>query len=126
MPCSWRSRPSSSPSRETRSVPVALTAYIRTTDAASVASDDGAAADGLRHQLRSAAAVEQPFDDACCVSTPVGVGTPYAPVANSPSESVPQMPHDHVHRHGADRIVDAQVLEQRRSPRSPRRRRRCR
>ena len=41
-----------------------------------------------------------------------GPVAPYLPQANRPSESVPQIPQNAVHRNGADGIVDAQPFEQ--------------
>jgi hypothetical protein len=49
MPCSWRSTPSISPSRETRNVPVAFTAYISANDTAERGKHHRATADSLRH-----------------------------------------------------------------------------
>ena len=111
MPCSCRSRPISSPSFETRSTPIALTPYITASATTNVAAGDDQAADRLRHEhLQCRRRRTDPLAEPRCpaASGPVALNWPQA---NSPSDSVPQMPQMPCTGHRADRIIDAQPFQ---------------
>ena len=94
MPCSCKSSPCNSPSFDTRSVPVALTASITAIATANVAPRDDRAADHLGNQHLSAAAVEKSRELGRKIRRDVelAAAAEYLPLANKPSDNVPQMP----------------------------------
>src|SRR5262249_51050778 len=113
MPCSWTSRPSSSPSREIRSVPVALTAYISRNDTASVDRQMAPLPIACAFKLRPATAIEQPLHDRPSARVAAGCGRRAISAGRKQTERQrPPDAGDDMDGDGANGIIDADVLEQ--------------